>query len=474
MEILKKEFEVVRKKANYQTLLKKFFKLPNFLQKMNYSAQESILRENFKFLDAIIVPLGGEVWTHFKLLLDLVENIKPGSLIEICKLAISEKLDVISEHLPKSIVENELILIIDKLFLSVGPTTTVKVKLNTLKVFSMVLSRLEPKQRERYADVYHSALQSDKLKWRFRLIIVSQMETLLNLFSLQKVNDFFMPMIIKFCMDECYVVRRNASASFWILYKAIKEGELDIAKQMIDINFLYFADYNRFSFRQSFVYMSEGILLNCAKHFSEEAAQKLLILSKDPVINVRVSLAKLIQTVRQSGVRIEEVWFDKCEDNLMIFEDPDVSKILGESAGKGGKSDMLGGKMSVSANSEESGGALRRPPEPSLPVEKTPAPKKISYNEEEEEINEKIDKVDSTEKKNKEKSKQDFELIGESNEEKGLLDSEEDIEILSDEEKDKNEVKEEDEFSEIPSEKNESDLNSKNTKNLQNDELENK
>lgn len=425
METLKKEFDTIRKKGNYQALLKKYFKLPTLLQKMNYSAQENILRENFKFLGQVVVPLGGDSWGMFKSLLNLVENIKPGSLVEICKLAISEKLDLISENLPKSIVENELILIIDKLFLSVGPTTTVKVKLNTLKVFSKVLSRLEPKRREQYADVYHSALQSDMLKWRFRLIIVSQFESLLQLFPLQKVNDFFMPMMIKFCMDECYVVRRNASASFWLLYKAIKEGQLEVAKQMVDINFLYFAEYNRFSFRQSFVYMSEGILLNCSEHFCPEAAEKLLVLSKDPVINVRVSLARLVSAVRQAGIQMQDLWFEKCEENLLIFEDPDVMGILGDKTKRVSKLSISKEKMSISANSEGSGGA-KKPFIPKLISKKSAPPKKLKYENEEEELEEGNETGEQTQNK-------EFELIGVSSEEKKLLGQTDDLEILSDE-----------------------------------------
>ena len=463
---MQKEFELIKKKPNYQVLVKKYFKLPTYLQKMNYSAQENILRENFKFLDSVIIPLSGDAWEFFKSLLKLVENMKPGSLIEICKLAISDKFDVISEHLPKSIVEKELILIIDKLFLSVSATTTVKVKLSTLKVFSKVLFQLEPKQRERYADVYHSALQSDKLKWRFRLIIVSQMEGLLSLFPLQKVNDFFMPMIIKFCMDECYVVRRNASASFWVLYKKIKEGELDLAKQMIDINFLYFGDYNRFSFRQSFVYMSEGILCHCKELFTQEAAEKLLILSKDPVINVRVSLGRLIQSVRRAGIKIEETWFEQIQENLMLFEDPDVSRLLKDNTSKGRKSELSGG-MSISANSQGSGSVLKK--------KDNKTPKKIDYKNDEEELEEpklndkKKDKVEEIVKeqkdvkknieneneKDKSSKKEGFQVIGESTEKKGLLanNDEDDIDIVSDDDKD------EDEFSEIKEEDKQNKVN---------------
>lgn len=441
---------------------------------MNYSAQENILRENFKFLDTVVISLKEDSWSLFKSLLKLVENMKPGSLIEICKLAISDKLDTISEHLPKSLVEKELILIIDKLFLSVGPTTTVKVKLSTLKVFSKVLSRLEPKQREQYADVYHSALQSDKLKWRFRLIIVSQMEGLLNLFPLQKVNDFFMPMIIKFCMDECYVVRRNASASFWVLYKAIKSGDLEIAKQMIDINYLYFGDYNRFSFRQSFVYMSEGILLHCRELFPEEAAQKLLVLSKDPVINVRVSLGKLIQSVREAGIQIQAPWFEQCEENLLIFEDPDVSRLLKENSLKGGKSQLSGG-MSISANSQGSGSILKK-------KEIQKEPKKIENKKKEEEVKKIEDQVvDETNQENqiqdsktdkveeKKEDKEGFEILGESTEKKELLaqeNDEDEVEIISDEEKSTEDIQ--DEFSEIKDEesKNKNNLNKESETNL--------
>jgi hypothetical protein len=454
---LKKEFGSIKQKSNYQNLLKKFFKLPSFLQKMNYSAQENILRENFKFLDGIMCPLGDEVWPMFKNLLNLVETMKPGSLIEICKLAISEKLDSISENLSKKIVEKELILIVDKFFLAVGPSTTVKVKLSTLKVFCKVLARLEPKQRETYADVYHSALQSDKLKWRFRLIIVSQMETLLNLFSLQKVNDFFMPMIIKFCMDECYVVRRNASASFWVLYRRIKEGDLEIVKQMIDINFLYFADYNRFSFRQSFIYMSEGILLNCKRLFTEEAAQKLLVLSKDPVINVRLSLAKLIQAVRESRIKVEGMWFEECEQNLAVFEDPDVVKILGDSRKK---LDISSGKISVSANSEESGANLKHPsiPENNKEDKETKKEEEEMKGDIQENESEKGEKEgtgsegNGTNETDQNKDKEGFLVIGESKEKEGLLQGEEDdVDVLSDEE---GQPKESDDFVEISENKN--------------------
>ena len=358
---MKQQFDRVRKSKNYKLLLQKYFKLPSLFQKLAYSAQETILKENFSFLDRIIIPLEEDTWKLLKGLLVQVETMKPVSLAEICKLAISEKLDVLSENLSKQIVEKELIQIIDKDYLKIGTTTTVKVKLSTLKVFCKVLKRLEPKQREKYASVYHSALQNDKLKWRFRLVIVSQIEELVNLFSLQKLINFFMPLIINFCKDECYAVRRNATSCFWIFYKAIKTGDIDIAKQMIDINFLYFADYNRFSFRQSFIYMAEGILSNAPELVNDEITEKLMILSKDKVINVRLSLARLVFQSQKLENSETWDWLKICRKNLELYENRDTNTILGIHEQR---SEASGSIISRSHNSEAEQKVVSKMPEP--------------------------------------------------------------------------------------------------------------
>lgn len=329
LEAMKAEFEKVKRLPNYLDLLKKYFELPTRLAKMNPSVQEKILRENFKFLERIVIPLGDECWPLLRNLFGLIETLKPDALIELSKIEISERLDSVSGALSKETVEKELILIIDRNFLAVSPHTTTKVKLNTLKVFSRVLQRLEPVQREKYADLYYSALQNHKLRWRFRMMIVSQFEILSKLFSLEKLNAFFLPMLVGFCRDECYAVRRSATASFWLLYKTLHEGDLEIAKMVVDINLLSFSDYQRFSFRQSFVYMVEGILINCPNFLHLEVPGKLIELSRDPVINVRLSLAKMLRTVRAEGrFDCSVEWFRTCFENLRAYEDKDVSDIL--------------------------------------------------------------------------------------------------------------------------------------------------
>ena len=359
-EALKIQFEEVKQLPHYRDLLKKYFELPTRLAKMNPSVQEKILRENFKFLERIVIPLGDECWPMLRNLFGLIETLKPDALIELSKLAISERLDSVSGALSKETVENELILIIDRNFLAVSPHTTTKVKLNTLKVFSRVLERLEPLQREKYADLYYSALQNHKLRWRFRLMIVSQFEILVNLFSLEKLNAFFLPMLVGFCRDECYAVRRSATATFWLLYNTLHSGDLEVAKMVVDINLLSFSDYQRFSFRQSFIYMVEGILLNCPNYLHLEAPAKLVDLSRDGVINVRLSLAKMLRTLRaETRFDCSVDWFRTCFENLLAYEDKDVSDILADLEDTTPKVSVASqSQQSVSENSE--GSALQR------------------------------------------------------------------------------------------------------------------
>ena len=149
---------------------------------------------------------------------------------------------------------------------------------------------LDQDKREELADIY-SQIQQGNRKWRIRQIIAGQIGLLSRLFLEETIVKIIIPISFQLCKDEVASVRETACLQVAALLA--NNHTKALCQLLITENVKSFATYNRFTLRQAFICMCEG-LLDDYPYFKAnflEAFQKLV---DDKVINVRISLAKVL------------------------------------------------------------------------------------------------------------------------------------------------------------------------------------
>ena len=311
--------------SHFEKLLETYFDLPRAITKMNLSTKRNIIKSNYALLRKIVLLKKNEIWQKVKKLILATEEIE-SILIEIAKVEIAQQLDAIAKICDKLSLEKDLIMIIDKYYLTVNPTTSQTVKQNTIKVLSEVLKELSPEIREKYADVYQTTLNLEMNKWRLRFVISEQIESLSKLFNAETIFGKIIPMYFAFCRDNCAVVRKSASKLFFRFYKNISNDAN--AKEVMLLNMKTFGSYNRFVLRQSFVLMAESLLLNEAGQMDEEMLTILIQLSRDKVVNVRITVARLLVNLHRKGSNYG--FIQEIKKVLLEKVDPDLFNLLKE------------------------------------------------------------------------------------------------------------------------------------------------
>lgn len=309
---------------SFNQLYQKYFEIPKLISKLNMHSKKTILKSNFKLLKQVIIMKKDDLWSKLKILFINIEKLN-NLVIESAKLLISKQLHNIAQLIPKQDLSN-FIQIIDKYYLTISQTTSEKVKQNTIKVLGGVLQQLSNKDREKYADVYYTAMSSDINKWRFRYVISDQIGDLSTLFSSQTVVSKILPLFFSFCKDNCSVVRKFASQNLWKLLDNVRGDPL--TTEIVVENMKGFGSYNRFSLRQSFIYMMEGILFNIPELASEDLILILKGLARDRVVNIRICVARIMLKIKEGG-RVWE-WEDEIFESLITMHDNDLISILGQ------------------------------------------------------------------------------------------------------------------------------------------------
>ena len=309
----------------FDKIYDKYFEIPYLIKKMNLSSKKKIIRANFGILKKVTMIKKTTLWQRIKKLYIYTEDIDK-QIIEMAKLELAAQLDHIAEIMDHNIVENELIKLIDKKYLTIGPTASEKVKQTTIKVLSGVLKQLNKETREKFADVYQLTMSQDIRKWRFRFVIAEQFDSLTSLFNPLTTVQKFVPMIFSFCKDNCAVVRKRASRNIWMLLKNIQTHEL--GKQVVTMNIKEFGKYNRFSLRQSFILMMEGILINLPESVDDEMVAILKNLAGDKVVNNQIALAMLLGILKKNEIKTD--WEMVVLKELMRHPDIDLFTHLRE------------------------------------------------------------------------------------------------------------------------------------------------
>ena len=94
-------------------------------------------------------------------------------------------------------------------------------------------------------------LQNDQKKWRIRECIAGQLTSLAEIYSLQTVFSYLIPITFKFCSDPVSIVRTEAAKQIGNLIKKFnssEEGKLVYLPAIIE-NIKGFASFTKFTQR---------------------------------------------------------------------------------------------------------------------------------------------------------------------------------------------------------------------------------
>lgn len=149
---------------------------------------------------------------------------------------------------------------------------------------------LDQDKREELADIY-SQIQQGNRKWRIRQIIAGQIGLLSKLFLEETIVKIIIPISFQLCKDDVASVREAACEQISALLQHNKGRPL--CELLITENIKSFASYNRFTLRQSFVLMCDG-LLEDLPFFHANFFALFEKLADDKVTNVRIGLAKVL------------------------------------------------------------------------------------------------------------------------------------------------------------------------------------
>lgn len=96
--------------------------------------------------------------------------------------------------------------------------------MEAIRHLSDILRVINQERREELVDIF-MVLQNDQKKWRIRECIATQLTSLAEIYSLQTVFSYLIPITFKFCSDPVSIVRTEAAKQIGNLVKKFNSSE---------------------------------------------------------------------------------------------------------------------------------------------------------------------------------------------------------------------------------------------------------
>lgn len=256
--------------------------IPNL--KPNEADTESSNHCAFNF-PAVVLTLGPTRWPE---LLETYNSLVRKTFKTRKTLACS--LHELGKILGTEITERDLISPLDIFLKDIDD-----IREGVVRKFAQLLKCVSPTKREEYlATLWELASESDT-NWRFRLLLASQLETLVFLYSPTIVSEQLVPLAFQLCDDKMSDVRYEAvKAVGHILDVLVKHGQ---ESQVHDVlRKIHMMSSNRtYTKRQLYATLCS----HCVNVVSDEMFEKNLLaelckMDKDPISNVRLTVARCI------------------------------------------------------------------------------------------------------------------------------------------------------------------------------------
>jgi len=200
-----------------------------------------------------------------------------------------------------------------------------EVKFGVVSRFTDFLTMLSPATRKRFLPALQE-LQMSK-NWRFRKALAKQLGSLCNLFELEDLEQHVIPLALALCQDQYANVRSTSSKFMGVLLVRLRAEESQ-KYDLVEKEILGFAVQNSYSRRQLFLQVCQHLvqqfrLLN-SQQFEDKYLPLFIVLSDDPVPNVRISLAHCLSRIKQSEQFADHPGMKEILQKLASDKDTDV------------------------------------------------------------------------------------------------------------------------------------------------------
>ncbi|EAR99442.2 protein phosphatase 4 regulatory subunit 1, putative (macronuclear) [Tetrahymena thermophila SB210] len=259
------------------------------------SNENEILISCAQYFPAILKVYGEKKWNQLQKTFSFLLK----SNIKKVKKPIACSLHEIALILGQEKAEKDLFNVLDQILKDPND----EVKYGAISHLAQFMKVFDSQKRENFLDVF-LILQKDPKKWRIRELIAKQIDELTLMFNSETVFRYIMPISFKLCNDTVAIVREEAAKkvhSILLQLLSEKAETSEIFFECVVNNIKAFSISNRFNQRQTFVLMCNQLMMY-DKIFKEYFMDAFEALSKDKVVNVRISLAHAVsQHIKQNG-----------------------------------------------------------------------------------------------------------------------------------------------------------------------------
>lgn len=306
--------------------LKIYFNLILHSEDMAPVYRRNILSSNYKDLYEIFVLYGRDLWSYLKYLIYRLEAYADHKTVELVKLSMVGSVFCLGSILGKDILEEEGLKIINSNFLVLKKNTSMTVKMKSLSYVYKLLTEVDLEKRKYFAD-YYIVLQDDAKKWRIKATICEQIDHLTELFDINEVISFIVPMTIKLCKDDCAKVRKIACSQFYLLFKAVSRKAPEFNFLLVE-HAIAMAEDPSFHVRISFVDIFGTLVTQYMYDELVELKSVLYTLANDPVVGVRIRISQLCSSI--IGTYNDLEFLNQIIEKLRDFKDKETMRLVYE------------------------------------------------------------------------------------------------------------------------------------------------
>ncbi|CAD8051234.1 unnamed protein product [Paramecium sonneborni] len=282
-----------------------------------FSSDQEIFDSCAASFHLVVEIFGKDKWPNLlKLLQSLVKN-------KGVRKVLAENLYIIANSCGPRNAEKDLVIILDSFLKDLND----EVKYAAAKNLWEFIKIFDEEKRDNLLDVV-LIIQRDQKKWRIRHLIAKQIKHLVPLYSVDNIFQIIVPITLKLCNDIVATVRKQAAKEMHSILQSLntQDETSQIYYQCLIENIKAYGISHRFNQRQAFAYMCSKLIT--LKEFETTFLEQFVSLSLDPVKNVRITVALIVQKRFKQGHLKDNKQILQMIHNLKSHKDREVLKIL--------------------------------------------------------------------------------------------------------------------------------------------------
>ncbi|CAD8098728.1 unnamed protein product [Paramecium sonneborni] len=289
---LGKYISIITRSENINDKLLEFYLKMNDSDIRELGIDNEIVIECALYFPAVLQVYTEKKWPQLsKLFMKLIIHKDKVLLYNIplrVKKPLACSLHVLAKLLGPSLAYSELLKVLEQLLQDPND----EIKHGAVENLGLFFDAIEESKRASLIDIL-LIIQKDQKKWRIRELIAKQISHLARVFDVETVFSIILPVSTKLCNDNVYAVRKAAAKQIFELYDKFSQNQNELYFNVLKQNILGFANSNMFNQRQSFVIMCEKLMKY--EQFYVDFLEAFIHLGQDPIKNVRISVAKVLQ-----------------------------------------------------------------------------------------------------------------------------------------------------------------------------------